>query len=284
MAGVDVDYRTEPDVRAAAIEFRQKHDALDWSADVDALIELHGYDQDRYSARAPSGVGALLKSAVVSTRKKVKALVSVTEQVILLSDELHDAQQPFAKAHELGHAVIDWHRDILYVCDEHDLSHRTRQQMEFEANTFASELLLPEELLRPYYDKFETSMQTVLLIKEKAGTSIEMTVYAYVKHHPGVCGVAILEDVKDEDGILTAVKLARKSLSRKAAKTHTAKISLLENGQLFERGHLMFQSAQLKRTVTQTEIHIGDDKDTNRCTASIFNSGYRTFCLLTPAV
>jgi hypothetical protein len=277
-----VDYRSEPGVREAASEFRKKHGALDWSASVDDLIEAHGYGQDRYLARAPTGFGAKLRDAIERVGKKVKALVSVRDQVILLSTDLHDSKEPFAKAHELGHAVLDWHREILYVCDEHDLKHSTQLQMEFEANTFASELLLPKDLLQKYYDKFETSMETVLLIKEHARTSIEMTVYAYVRHHPRVCGVAVLEDVKDENGEVVAVRLAGKSLSTPAVRTRKASISLLQNGQEFKKGHVAFEHAKKQRQVMNAEIHIGKKVEGNHCNASIFNTGYKTFCLLTP--
>ena len=123
-----VDYRTEEKVRAAAIEFRKKHNALDFSATVDHLISAHGYQQDEYGPTA-TGLGGAIKSAVLRVGKKVKAIVSVTKQLILLSDDLPSAKHPFAKGHELGHAVLPWHKDVLYVCDEHDLSPATRLQM-----------------------------------------------------------------------------------------------------------------------------------------------------------
>lgn len=277
----ELDYRVEDLVRELANKFRKTHDALDWSASVDDLIKLHGYDQDRYSRNPASSISTRLRPKVEQQgKRKVSALVSVTEKVILLSTDLHEAKEPFAKAHELGHAVLEWHREILYVCDEHDLTQRTRLQMEFEANTFAGEVLLPKELLAPYYTQFPVSMDTVLHIKQAAGASIEGTAYAYVRHHPGVCGVVVLEDILDENGIATGVRLKRKSLSKAAVATRKAGISLLGHNQEFGQDHRLYHAGRRLREVVETQITIGKERP---CAASIFNNGYNTFCLLSPA-
>lgn len=170
-----INYRIEQAVRAHALEFRKQHDALDWQATVDDLISLSGYEQGWYDPERPDDWLANETDA----KKKVKALVSLKNRVILVSTDLHQAKTPFAKSHELGHTQLPWHKKILYVCDEHDLSLATQAQLEFEANTFASELLLPEELLKPYYDRLPPTMETILMLRSQAGASIETTAYAY---------------------------------------------------------------------------------------------------------
>src|SRR5687767_7449672 len=141
-----VDYRTKGVVRAAAVELRKKHDALDWEAGVDSIIELEGLGQAKFRAD-PAGVVPSLRKAIANITKKIKALLSLKDRMILVSSELHQAKEPFAKGHEVGHSALTWHRDILFVCDEMDLSPATREQMEFEANVFSAELLVPTPLL-----------------------------------------------------------------------------------------------------------------------------------------
>ena len=117
--------------RAAAVEFRKKHDALDWLFCIDDMIKLQGYAQDSYSPLSISGFGNWLVSAVRQTAKQVKALVSVKDHVILVATDLHRRRVPFAKAHELGHVVLPWHKEILYVCQEYHISAAKQSQLEF---------------------------------------------------------------------------------------------------------------------------------------------------------
>lgn len=275
-----VDYGTDKTVREAANEFRRQHGADDWSATVDSLIESHGFDQGEYDGTGGS-LGSTLRRAISGVGKKVKALVSVTKQLILIADDVPRVKVPFAKAHELGHAVLPWHRDILYVCDEQDLDLRTREQMEFEANSFAGELLLPKDLLQPFYKKFPTSMQTVLAIKEHAGASIETAIYAYVRHHPGKVGVAVLEDIETEDEAgwkrITGVRLKSKLMSQTGYKTC---IGQLKNGQEFGPEHLLFQQKSIGES-QPFGIFVGEKRTANNtCDAMLLNNGYKVFCLL----
>lgn len=109
-----VDYRSKQQIRDASIALRKKHGALDWSAKVDDLIKLEGLDQGRYSPVMRDRWS--LASVIHAAAKKVKALLSLKEQVILVSDDLHYAREAFAKGHELGHSTLPWHREIPPCC------------------------------------------------------------------------------------------------------------------------------------------------------------------------
>lgn len=268
-----IDYRTDQAVRDLAVDLRKKHDALDWEATVDDLIELAGFEQGMYS---PGGDAVdWLEEAVSGVTKKVKALVSLKKRVILLSTELHHARTPFAKGHELGHAELPWHRKILYVCDEHDLSLATQAQLEFEANAFASALLLPEDLLRPYYDHFASTMETVLLLKNRAGASIETTAYAYVRYHPRPCALLVLGETQDEHGERT-LTVKSKAVSDSAVK---GRLGTIERGQTLPAGHVVVQASLQTGGPSSCECYIGGRKDVPY-SASVLNNSYKVFCLM----
>src|SRR5262245_2480889 len=131
-----VDWSTEEEVRRVARQLRKRHGALDWRVGVDDLIERNGLAQGKYDYG-----DSWFRRLISGVAKKVKALLSVKDNVILVAPDLHYAKEPFAKGHELGHSELSWHREILYVCDEHDLHPDTQAQMEWEANTFSSEVL-----------------------------------------------------------------------------------------------------------------------------------------------
>lgn len=266
-------------VREAAVEFRKKHNALDWSVSVDDMIGLQGYVQDKYKPLSFSNFGEWLASAVNRAAKRVKALVSVKEKVILVATDLHERRVPFAKAHEMGHVVLPWHRDILYVCDEHDLSPSTQAQLEFEANTFASELLLPKELLDPIYSQFPSSLQTVMIVQELSGASIEASAIAYVKHHPGVCALLTLEEIAEVEGApvdenAPRLRLVRKKLSQAAV---NSPLATLARDQTFTSRHVLFTASRSMGTVETTRIRLGDQV----YSATVANNTYKIFCLMT---
>ncbi|MEQ1670516.1 MAG: ImmA/IrrE family metallo-endopeptidase [Hyphomicrobium sp.] len=271
-----MDYSTGELVRRAAVEFRQKHDALDWSASVDDLIRLNGLDQGSYGGiqGMVSAIGTTFRRLTSGVTKKVLALFSMKESVILVSNDLPEPKKPFAKGHELGHSVIEWHREILYVCDEHDLAPGTRAQMEFEANTFAAEVLCPRPLVQKVYALFPTDMNTVIKLKEWSGASIETCAQAYVDGHPGKVVLAWLDEEVGQGGS-PILKLTRKRLSGSAVGTA---LSTLTKNQVFDANHAMFTESRTRCMVQATSITIGDSP--KRYRASVFNNGYRVMVLL----
>ena len=68
-------------------------------------------------------------------------------QHIILNDDLSEGMQRFVCAHELGHSIL--HAD-LNVPKLTRYTMFSRDKFEVQANTFAVELLLPDELLREY--------------------------------------------------------------------------------------------------------------------------------------
>ena len=70
-------------------------------------------------------------------------------QHIILNDDLSEGMQRFVCAHELGHSIL--HAD-LNVPKLTRYTMFSRDKFERQANTFAVELLLPDELLREHED------------------------------------------------------------------------------------------------------------------------------------
>lgn len=266
-----VDYSKEKVVRAASIELRKKHSALDWSAKVDDLIRLEGLEQGTYS---PTRDRFSLASAIRAVQKSVKALISVKDQVILMSEDLHHAKEAFAKGHELGHSTLEWHREILYICDEHDLNQSTRDQMEWEANTFASEVLLPEPLMAKLYGQYATSMDTVLHLRNLSGASIESCAIAFANHHPGVCVLLILAPTQDKDG-KPQLSIKNKVVSRAAVKSSLGSLIKVQD---FPAEHVLYTSSR-GDGVGSSLIHMKSDPPTKKYKVSTLNNKYRVMAL-----
>lgn len=71
---------------------------------------------------------------------------------IFLSDELPVHELNFVMAHELGHAILHRTENCYFIRNKTFLS---TERIEREANTFASELLIPDTLIleNPGYNK-----------------------------------------------------------------------------------------------------------------------------------
>lgn len=269
---MSVDYVSTRDaVKQEAITIRKRHGALDWGASIDDLIAGEGLSQGKFSLSSPlpAGIGGI-REALERTPKKVKALLSVKEQVILLAHELPQTKSPFAKGHELGHSSLRWHREILYVCDEHDLSRQTREQMEWEANLFSAEVLLPEPLVDQVCGTYDISMQTVLLLHEWSGASIESSAIRFVERHPKECALLVLDDTLGPDD-KPGLTLTRKILSKNAVGT----LGALTRRQFFNSNHNLFAASRDIGTGS-TELVVRNE----RFAVSILNNSYRVLALV----
>lgn len=88
--------------------------------------------------------------------------------VIVVNSKHHRNRQRFSLAHELGHYVL--HREgEAEVFHRDEVSSLGTSRVEVEANTFAAELLMPEEDIRNWAESYEFDLLDERAITEKAG-------------------------------------------------------------------------------------------------------------------
>lgn len=103
--------------------------------------------------------------------------------VILVKGNGNHHRRRFTIGHELGHYLLPWHRQTAYSCtaenikDAEGSSNTFRnQEMEAEANAFASELLMPEDEFKKRLRKLgEPDLTQVLALSTIFDTSVEAT-------------------------------------------------------------------------------------------------------------
>ncbi len=107
----------------------------------------------------------------------------------LNNDQLSDKElgrKRFTLAHELGHFFIDEHR--LKLLKGQSLSYsligqENHKRIEFEANHFASNLLMPKNVFLKEAFQKEYGFDSILSLKNKFETSIECTTHHYLNHN-----------------------------------------------------------------------------------------------------
>ncbi len=104
--------------------------------------------------------------------------------LIIMDRNCPQARKRFTLAHELGHILIPWHEGA-YACsvESFDGSNHFRE-MEFEANLFASELLMPAEVIQAQDGWAENPARTTASLAAQAGVSMVAAAYRLIRMLP----------------------------------------------------------------------------------------------------
>ncbi len=97
----------------------------------------------------------------------------------------------FAIAHELGHLELKHNPGSITECAEKDflLWYKQQNEQEVEANTFAAELLMPEDLFRPCLEKTLPGMELIEALANQFRTTLTATAIRYVDLCEEKCAV-----------------------------------------------------------------------------------------------
>ncbi len=113
----------------------------------------------------------------------------------LPNTETNQPRKRFSIAHELGHFLLD-HASISLemVCSEKDMMNWYAMDQETEANFFASELLMPEKLVKKQCDVKTVSFEPVKKIADNFQTSLTSAAIRFVKFCPEPCALVCSEN------------------------------------------------------------------------------------------
>lgn len=116
---------------------------------------------------------------------------------ILNSNIRSNGRKNFTKAHELFHFL--GHREVSeqIVCGLKDLADYSEDVLEIEANTFASQLLLPPDKIRPYVD-LDFTYENVRYLADELGASVSAVAYKWLK----LCGSNMTAFFISRDGFI----------------------------------------------------------------------------------
>ncbi|MFH1079150.1 MAG: ImmA/IrrE family metallo-endopeptidase [Pseudomonadota bacterium] len=111
--------------------------------------------------------------------------------------EANIARKRFSIAHELGHFVLNHEGMSLEIaCTEKDMMNWYSVDKETEANFFASELLMPEALVKQRCDVREVNLEPAKNIAAAFQTSLTSATIRFVKFCPEPCALICSEDSK----------------------------------------------------------------------------------------
>jgi len=137
----------------------------------------------RFSERA--------RRLVMGAMNKVRGAADLKKRVVFVPQDDSKPRLLFARAHELGHQVLDWHHlNSDYLDSNRMLSPYWKDQFEVEANLFAAETMFQgrhfEDMARQYRPEFASIFELAM----RHGASRHATFWRFVEvHDEAVAGI-----------------------------------------------------------------------------------------------
>jgi len=107
---------------------------------------------------------------------------------------LESGRRRFAIAHELGHWELHHDRSQWQFCSEVDIQDYSGSVLEIEANTFASELLMPTYLFRPRCEEATPDLELIKRLAEEFNVTLTAAAVRFVEESRSACMVVISKD------------------------------------------------------------------------------------------
>ncbi len=129
--------------------------------------------------------------------------------IILVNTDIKNAGRiNFTKAHELGHFSLN-HKGDKFECSRTDMLDFTRKPLEIEANQFAKEFLLPEQMVKPISMSAPFDFDTIKAISNEFMVSKLVAVFRILDFHLG--NYAIIGSI---DGVIVHLGMSKSLIGK----------------------------------------------------------------------
>jgi Zn-dependent peptidase ImmA (M78 family) len=111
----------------------------------------------------------------------LKALWIPEQKRILVDDDLHAMKKRWSFAHEIGHSILDWHRDFTFGDDQLTLVEGYHIDLEAEANYAAGRLLFLQDHFHEHVKGVQHTLKSLNKVADGFGNSWTSTLYRTVE-------------------------------------------------------------------------------------------------------
>src|SRR5262245_41801652 len=134
-------------------------------------------------------------SGIKAAAGKIRALLHLSDRLILVDRDQPERRWPWLKLHEAGHSYMPWQREMYGVTEdcEHSLEPTVTELFEREANLFAAEVLFQGEQFQRDAQDVAFGVMAPVGLSKRYGASIYTCVWRYVWTSPRACAVIVLE-------------------------------------------------------------------------------------------
>lgn len=117
--------------------------------------------------------------------------------IMLNSNIVYEARKRFTIAHEIGHCFIPSHQRINnFECysDRIGTFNKKKELIEYEADTFAAEFLMPQIIFSKDVYKITPSINSLKSLADKYKTSLTATAIRYIEFTLEPCAIVFMEN------------------------------------------------------------------------------------------
>lgn len=133
------------------------------------------------------------KGAIVVEQEIMNASASIVKSgknaTIRISPMDNEERKRFSIAHELGHLFLGHLESIKKVCSDTDMMEWYHNNIETQANFFASELILPSKLLKKKCDVRSVNFEPIRMIAHEFRASLTASAIKFVRLCPEKCAL-----------------------------------------------------------------------------------------------
>lgn len=118
------------------------------------------------------------------------------KNVIIIKNSIREeGKKRFTCAHEIGHFIIPTHKKEGIRCTEDDIETLDeKKHLEYEANEFSNELLIPTKVFKKHIEGREPSKELFDELTERFGTTLTATAFKYVQLCELSCALVISQN------------------------------------------------------------------------------------------
>jgi hypothetical protein len=119
---------------------------------------------------------------------------NLSSKIIINKNITSEGRKKFTLAHEIGHYCIPTHRGNFQCIAKYLNPFKENPEVEIEANKFASELLLPESLLRPILHTYKPDFESINELAQDCGTSLTASAIKFASLSDDCCVLIAISD------------------------------------------------------------------------------------------
>lgn len=111
------------------------------------------------------------------------------------TSEVYECRTRFSIAHEFGH--FELHKNQDFSCSIYSMNEwfakEQQRKLEVEANSFASEFLMPEDIVKNVISKKNPTIDVIKALSDEFKTSLAASAIKLVEHSPEPCAVVFYD-------------------------------------------------------------------------------------------
>jgi hypothetical protein len=173
----------EPDIRGAVRGMLAACAIYEPPTPLDRLLDYRNLESEQQEALTPGHLqlwARKLRHHLWKFHHKVRGILDLKARTVMVDASLHPKRREFLQFHEVGHDVLDWHRDLFVVTSEWDLNPGVRSKFEAEANHFAATAIFQIDDLAEVQRGRRLQMAQLAGLATRYGASLTATARHYI--------------------------------------------------------------------------------------------------------